>query len=524
MRRRSQPCGDLKQLNALFSTNFQTGNTSDYTIWVVVQKASAAAGSGGSNYGYESDQSSRIFMRGDFTPPPPPPPPPPGPVTPPATTPPNYAAAVVEYPRFVFVAELAEILMDFTGYGWGRGNSMGEGLSIVLATLLHPDGYYSTSKGPRINNWLNGTGGPPRMDRVANTENTDTNQFSYGCAILFINYLVSQLGFTMTQVIKAGGGSLAQTFARLTGKPESAAYLEFNALLQKHLGNSTSNNMRRDNIFPLYEPDHRHVSVTASDPVTWDSTTDNGEVFFNIKPGIMCPVSRLGFWRHRQQVGLAVYARAFGTANAAWRWTIGGQNVPMQSAWTNLSLPVPTQIRNPDKTVNTVSATTDIQYQMVNTWNGSVLYLQFTSKTGNCQFPVEAFARETASNDAEVSATDTIGLESVWFQPDDATKSAYKRCNPFYAAIDTSIWGLSKTLADLKNRPDPPSDRAVLKVVKSVQALSTVVAQYARASNLSEADVWKQVGTPGELRTTFAPADDADLRRTPIVPQHPKKD
>jgi len=512
---------DLKRLNDLFSTNFQTGNTSEHTVWVVVQKASPA-GSGGSNYGYETDQSSRIFMRGDFTPPPPPPPPPAGPVTPPATTPPNYASAVAEYPRFVFVAELAEILMDFTGYGWGRGNSMGEGLSIALATLLHPDGYYATSKGPRINSWLNGTGGPPRMDRVANTENSDTNQFSYGCAILFINYLVSQLGFTMKQVIRASGGNLGQTFARLTGKPEAAAYTEFNALLQKHLGNATNNNLRRDNIFPLYDPAFRHVSLNDSEPVTWDPSVDAAETFFNLKPGIMCPVASYGFWKHPQQQGLAVYAHATGTANASFRWTVGGQNTSVQPAMTNLTLAVPTEVRNPDGTVSTISATSNIQYQIVNTWNGSVLYLQSTSKTGNCQFDVQAFAREAAASDAEVSATETPGLDGVWWQADADTKKAYQKCNPFYAVVDKSIWGLSKTLGDLKNRPDPPSDPAILRVVKNVRELSQAVAQYAQAGNLSQAEVWQQIGAPGEIRSQFAPPDDADIRRAPVVQPHPK--
>jgi hypothetical protein len=214
---------------------------------------------------------------------------------------------------------------------------------------------------------------------VASTEDTDRNQFSYRCAILFVNYLVSQLGFSMKQVIKAGGGNLAQTFARLTGKPESAAYAEFNALLQKHLGNSTTNNLRRDNIFPLYDPDHRHVSVNVGDPITWDDTAD-AQTFFDIKPGLICPVGNYGFTRHRQQQGMAVYAHATGTAAAACRWTIAGLNTSVQAAWQNLTIPVPTQVRNPDRTVSTISASTNIQYRIVNTWNGSVLYLSIWTR------------------------------------------------------------------------------------------------------------------------------------------------
>jgi len=38
--------------------------------------------------------------------------------------------------------------MDFTNYGWDRHNSHGEALSVVLATLRHPVGYYNSGAGP----------------------------------------------------------------------------------------------------------------------------------------------------------------------------------------------------------------------------------------------------------------------------------------------------------------------------------------------------------------------------------------
>jgi hypothetical protein len=142
-------------------------------------------------------ESSRIVIQRAFVPPPPSPPslfPP----DPPPLTGPNLNNAVIEFPRFVFVAELAEILMGFTGYGWDAGHSPGEGLSNLLGALLHPAGYYDTGQGPRINQWLNGSVGvppiPPRADFVSNTVNTDKDILSYGCGILFINYLVYQLG------------------------------------------------------------------------------------------------------------------------------------------------------------------------------------------------------------------------------------------------------------------------------------------------------------------------------------------
>ena len=136
---------DLEQLNDLFSTNFETGNTSPHTIWVNVLKDDPTSNSNGWNYGYETDESSRIVIQRTFTPPPPSPPtiiPP----DPPPLAGPNLNNAVIEFPRFVFVAELAEILMGFTGYGWDAGHSPGEGLSNLLGALLHPAGYYDQGR------------------------------------------------------------------------------------------------------------------------------------------------------------------------------------------------------------------------------------------------------------------------------------------------------------------------------------------------------------------------------------------
>ncbi len=138
---------DLFRLNQLFSTNFAAGMSSPHSIWVVVLKDDPSATANGWNYGYETEESSQIWIRRAFTPPPPPPPslfPP----DPPPLSGPDLNAAVVEFPRFVFVAELAEILMGFTGYGWDAGASPGEGLSNLLGALLHPRGYYDAGQGP----------------------------------------------------------------------------------------------------------------------------------------------------------------------------------------------------------------------------------------------------------------------------------------------------------------------------------------------------------------------------------------
>jgi len=508
---------DLRLLNDLFSTNFEAGNTSDHTIWVNVLKHDPATTSNGFNYGYETEESSRIVLPRAFLPPPTPPPP----ADPPPVTPPNFINAVIEFPRFVFVAELAEILMDFTGYGWGAGNSMGEGLSNLLGALLHPAGYYDTNQGPRINPWLNGGGGPPpnppRADFVTNTENTDKNIFSYGCAILFVNYLVSQLGHPLKNVIRAGGGTLSETYSRLTGQGASAAFPTFNALLQKHIGSFTSNNMLRDNIFPLFDPAQCKVVLTVGQPVETPVPADPAPVSFEVKPGIACPADKYDFFRQHQQVEVPIYARARGTASAVFRWEIEGVTVAVRNQFTNITVNVPSTVKNPDGKTQTIANMVAIQYGILDTWNGSVLYLKTLTSDGNCSLKITAAASEgTIGGDPEVSASDEAGLTTVFWLPGVEMKKAWKRCNPFYGTVDTTLWGLSARLSDLKNRPDPPSERTVLQVVEAVHQLDAAVVRYAKAGHLTTTEVMKQIGTVGGLRSKYPLAAEPDLTRLRI--------
>lgn len=136
----------------------------------------------------------------------------------------------------LFVAELIEILMDYTGRNrWDPSNSGGEGLSRVAAELLHPQ--YAPQGGAFVNAWLasdpttdptaavadsefrkdwvsqNFTGGPLK---AGGNVGGDDDSYSYGCSMLFIYYLKTQLGYSMAQIIQNGAGTLEATYQRLT--------------------------------------------------------------------------------------------------------------------------------------------------------------------------------------------------------------------------------------------------------------------------------------------------------------------
>ena len=144
------------------------------------------------------------------------------------------------------VAEADEVMMANQGAGWNCGASAGEGLSRVLATQRYPaslDGFASASS------WLNSN----RPDWVTQTDGTDRNYVSIGCATLFLNYLRYQLHFSLVRIVEAGGTTLQQTYQRLAGSAD--AFGPFAALLQRHFPAGTAvNHAGTDNVFPLLDP------------------------------------------------------------------------------------------------------------------------------------------------------------------------------------------------------------------------------------------------------------------------------
>lgn len=112
----------------------------------------------------------------------------------------------------LWVAELTEVFAA-TAIGstsWDCGNSMGEGLSRVVAQVLHPKamGQFVTSPA-----WLGGDRGN-FVDQVTHTDQDDQ---ANGCTVLFLFWLRS-LGYSYEQIVKARGKTLAEVYCHLTGK------------------------------------------------------------------------------------------------------------------------------------------------------------------------------------------------------------------------------------------------------------------------------------------------------------------
>ena len=198
--------------------------------------------------------------------------------------------------NMVDVAEADEVMMAAQNKGWNCGASAGEGLSRVLATERYPaqlDGFASAAS------WLDGG----RPDWVNNTEPTDQNYVSIGCAVLFINYLVYQLGLNLYLVVQAGGTTLAQTYANLTGSPDALG--PFAALLQQRFPPGTPSGLTTDNPYPLAQGDWRWCHKCQG-------------LFFGGNPGSVCPAGGAHDATGSGNYALATQGGASGQND--WRW------------------------------------------------------------------------------------------------------------------------------------------------------------------------------------------------------------
>lgn len=146
------------------------------------------------------------------------------------------------------VAEADEVFMANQGAGWDCGASNGEGLSRVLAAELYPAEQSPPGTGISFATgaaWLNSD----RPDFVTQTDHTDQNPVSTGCATLFINYLRHQLNYSLNQIVQAGGATLADTYTTLTGR--SDAFAAFSAVLAGAFPPGQQVTLTNDNPFPL---------------------------------------------------------------------------------------------------------------------------------------------------------------------------------------------------------------------------------------------------------------------------------
>jgi hypothetical protein len=349
--------------------------------------------------------------------------------------------------------------MDFTSYGWDRGDSSGEGLSRIAAAELHPLGYYGSGDGPIIQNWLRSG----QQNFVNGSEGTDTDAVSYGCAILFLNYLHYQKGYTFAQIVQAGGSNLAARLELLGGEPVATSFKTFQALLSAHVKNPATFSPPKDNIFPLLE--HPGVGFLVT-PQTLTPIREAGpHKHVTLKPGPICPEKVYTYAIDDLPTKMTVKAVTHGFAHADFKWTLGGVLLPVHGS--NAAINV--NVRITDTTPGKDAALTEsvpVNYLILDSYtnsdnNSSTLQFLNTTFPGNGDIDINVVAVETQAASIQASLTENWPYQTQNFVMDAPWASDVKVCNPRFVDMSVLIQMIGERIFILKTLPDPQPEQLI---------------------------------------------------------------
>jgi hypothetical protein len=144
--------------------------------------------------------------------------------------------------NFFVVTQAVDVFAATVGNHAGCGTSYGGALKRVLAAERYPNEIADFLATPI---WLNSA----RKDYVSGNEDTNMNAESVGCAVLFLNYLHTQLKIPWTQILKVGGKTPAETYANLGLGND--AFASFRAFVDRHFPPGKPSGVTTDNPFPL---------------------------------------------------------------------------------------------------------------------------------------------------------------------------------------------------------------------------------------------------------------------------------
>ena len=385
-----------------------------------------------------------------------------------------------EFVRFLFVAELSEIMMDITSSGWNPGTSEGEALSIILGTELRPMGYYGAASGaPRVNTWLQSS----RPDWISKTELTDKNALSYGCGILFINYLRHQVGFDLASIMAtrpqfdlgAGGYTLAGRYAALTGNPAAQAYPEFMAFLEKHLPSATAaqQSVGRDDIFPLQTPQRRSAFMSAG-TTQISSHRSEPPSHITLKPGILCGEREYQYWRVEEVSQITASASCSGFASASYEWSINGKKLaPTSGSQLTVQVQADVSVPQPDRTVtDQPGATVQVDYLIQTRWNRSTLLIRNDGNDGIEHLKLHVSATEKFVNDASVSVEGDADLPALHYEYARNFYDDQRLCNGDLVQMSADLAKLSHEMELALVAPDPQPDLRIAAVLAAARVIN----------------------------------------------------
>jgi hypothetical protein len=368
----------------------------------------------------------------------------------------NSDANAAEMVKMLFIAELVEIFMSYNNQRgattWKAGDSNGEGLSQLCNIERFRTGHY-LYYGSFVDTWLQSA---TRTDWVSNPESTDKDKDSYGCALLFLYYLRTQLNYTPAQIIQAGASTLEGTYHNLTGN--SGAFAAFNGLVGSFfpVGN-TPKLQTFDDPFPLYGISRRDLSIgIAAADTEPPSLVTSGSA--KVTPFFMCPVKDYAFSIESspQTVKCTATETGFGQPNFSWR--INGIDAPSNGSINVAATVIVDDTFDPQKQSSAVQSVPIDTSITTTTWTSTLTLYVPATVIGHVDLTVEARATETYASPGDVTDTTTWTTADnervVW---EDAYYQDGNNCRAAFSALVRSLERFEHVNI-LLTLPDPPPD------------------------------------------------------------------
>ena len=446
---------DFQTLTRWFAINDGFGPNNRTTINLIYKD-----GSGSNNRGYHDDGSTTLNLNGAPS-----------------------GTVIAQIIRMHFVAEFSEVLMDYNNqHGpttWLAGSSHGEGLSQFCAYTMAPAGYNDFYGAGFENTWLRT---PNRPNWVDDTEGTDGDVYSYGCALLYLFYLHTQLGHSTESIIRNGADSLAATYNKLTGRND--AFDPFSRLLGRFYPHGERDAyLEVVDPFPLIEGPGRRVDIDGTE------NDVGGGVFMRhghavTRPFFNCPEKDYKFDIYGQPYQLSLTAKTHGFASAGFNWYLNG----LVMTGTSGSVTVP--IRVTEKDPNVAGGVTTRDTQIVVSWQivakdmrTCTTVLTVWDPFGKYELDVEAHATETfnlAAAGAVGSAIQFIDSSTVqWSAEYYRDKAA---CSKAFLDVAHRYVRGHRYLNLVLTLPDPPEQydgalRTLRNLARELESLQNAPAE-----------------------------------------------
>jgi hypothetical protein len=392
----------------------------------------------------------------------------------------------------LFIAEIIEVLMSCrdvqTGTNtWIENHSDGEGLSRMAVGLLHPASYYNGTYlgGPYVNGWLQSAA---RHDWITSNESSDTDGDSFGCSLLFLYWLHSQLGHSMTDIITKAGATLEATYHALTG--QSGAYAAFTQFLAPFFPIGQTAALKTDNPFPIETGQQRTVQLDVTEQSNGaSSVASQGTV--HVSPFFLCPAKDYHYQILNTPQLLRCTATVTGFAQPVFEWTINGTAVS-GNATIHPTATVYTDIPADPSKQNSINEAISIYCSDAgdtSTYLAMSHELDITSgdNLGHEQLTIKVSVREqfASSNKVATVGTTLLDTQQLLYEPQFYVDKA--KCQDAFWALLRRIEGelAYNPIPIILTLPDPPPDlyNAVKQVEQIVSGIRTIAAKDARLAN-----------------------------------------